>query len=94
MWLLISPLLTWIFRGVVVQFLVLTAVVALVVFLVPFAIEQIGAFIGTSGLSSAFSGLPAGIWYFIDLARLDFGVPWVLSAFVARFLVRRLPVIG
>lgn len=94
MWALLSPVLSWIFRGVVVQFLVLSAVVAVVVFLVPFAVEQIGAFIGTSGLTSAFGSLPAGIWYFIDLARLDFGIPWVLSAFVARFLVRRLPVIG
>lgn len=94
MWVLLSPLLSWVFRGVVVQFLVLAGVVALVVFLVPFAVEQIGGFIGTSALSSAFGGLPAGIWYFIDLARLDFGIPWVLSAFVARFLVRRLPVIG
>lgn len=94
MWALLSPLVSWVFRGVVVQFLVLAGVVSLVVFLVPFAVQHIGAFIGSSGLTSAFNGLPAGIWYFIDLARLDFGIPWVLSAFVARFLVRRLPVIG
>ncbi len=94
MWLLISPVLTWIFRGVVVQFLILSAVVAVVVFLVPFAVDQVSPFIGGGALTSAFNGLPSGIWYFIDLARLDFGIPMVLSAFIARFLVRRLPVIG
>lgn len=94
MWALLSPVITWIFRGVVVQFLILSAVVAVVVFLVPFAVEQLSGFVGGGALTSAFNGLPPGIWYFIDLARLDFGIPIVLSAFVARFLIRRLPVIG
>jgi hypothetical protein len=26
--------------------------------------------------------------------RLDFGVPLIISAYVSRFLIRRLPVIG
>jgi hypothetical protein len=61
---------------------------------VPFAVAQLSGFVGVSALTNAFNGLPAGIWYFIDLARLDFGIPLVLSAFIARFLIRRLPVIG
>lgn len=94
MWAVLSPLVGWIFRGLVVQFLVVSAVVSVVVFLVPFAVDQLSAFIGDAGLTSAFASLPAGVWFFIDLMRLDFGLPWVLSAFVARFLIRRLPVIG
>lgn len=94
MWALLTPLVSWVFRTVVVQFLVIAAVVSLVVFLVPYAVDQLSQFIGVSALTSAFSSLPEGVWYFVDLMRLDFGLPWVLSAFVARFLIRRLPVIG
>lgn len=94
MWALLAPLVTWLLRAVIIQFLVLSSVVALVVFLVPFAVDKLSAYIGTSALNSAFSNLPAGIWYFVDFFRLDFGIPWVLSAFIARFLIRRLPVIG
>jgi Protein of unknown function (DUF2523) len=49
---------------------------------------------GTSGISSGLSALPAGIWYFLDLFKIDVGLPIVLSAYATRFVIRRIPIIG
>lgn len=91
---LLAPLVTWIFRDVVVKFFVFTAVFALVAFLVPKAIAYLGSFINPGGLTSAFSAVAPGVWFFLDFFQLGYGLPLVISAYVARFLIRRLPIIG
>lgn len=42
----------------------------------------------------AFSGLPSGVLYFVDALNLGAGMTIILGAYVLRFLIRRLPVIG
>lgn len=91
---LLWPLIAWVFREVVLKFVVFTVVFALVAFLVPYAVSFLGGFISTSNLTYAFSVLPAGVWYFLDLFRADFGIPLCISAMVYAFLIRRLPIIG
>ncbi len=91
---LLAPLVSFFFREVVVKFLVFTAIFAVVVFLVPKAVAYLAPFIGTAGLSGAFGGLAGGVWFFLDFFNMSFGVPLLISAYVARFLIRRLPVIG
>lgn len=49
---------------------------------------------GASSLSSAFSSQAPGVWFFLDLFKVSFGVSACLSAFVTRFIIRRIPVIG
>lgn len=88
------PLLTWVLREVVVKFLVFTALFVLLAFLVPKAIAFVSPWIGTGGLSSAFSGLGGGVWFFLDFFQLAYGVPLMISAWVTRFVIRRLPLIG
>lgn len=88
------PIVTWIFREIVIKFLVFTALFVLLAFLIPKAIAMVSPWIGTGGLSSAFAGLGSGVWFFLDFFQLAYGVPLVISAFVTRFLIRRLPVIG
>lgn len=91
---LIAPIVGFLVREVVVKFFIFTAVFALVAFLVPKAVGYLQPFLGLASLSSAFSGLSSGIWFFLDFFNLAFGVPLLISAFVSRFLIRRLPVIG
>lgn len=76
------PIISWLLREVVVKFVVFAAVFALVAFMVPYAVSYVSGFIGTSSLTGAFASLPAGVWYFLDLFRLDFGLPLALSAMV------------
>jgi len=92
--LLLAPIVTWIFRDIVVKFIVFTAVFALVAFLVPKAVAYLGGFINPGGLTSAFSAVGSGVWFFLDFFQLGYGVPLLISAWVSRFLIRRLPVIG
>lgn len=91
---LFAPVVGWVFREVVVKFVVFSAVFALVAYFAPKAVAIIQPFIGGGSLSSAFAGLGSNVWFFLDFFRLDLGAPLLISAFIARFLIRRLPVIG
>lgn len=49
---------------------------------------------GASSLTSAFASQAPGVWFFLDLFKVGFGVSVCLSAYVTRFIIRRIPVIG
>lgn len=85
---------SWIVKDVVVKAVVLGAVFAIVSELAPLVIEYLGSFISPGGLTNAFAGIPSGVWFFLDFFALDVGLPLLISAHVARFLIRRIPVIG
>ncbi len=84
----------WLIREVVVKFLVIAAVYALLVLLVPMAVGYVTPFISTSSLSSLFAAVPDSVYFFLYFFRIDIGLPLCISAAIARFLIRRLPVIG
>lgn len=88
------PIVSWIFREVLLKFVVFTSLYAVVAFLIPKAITLITPWIGTGSLSGAFAGLGSGVWFFLDFFNLGYGVPLLISAAVTRFLIRRMPVIG
>lgn len=88
------PIVSWLLREIIVKFVVFTAVFALVAFLVPKAVEFLAPWLNTAGLAEAFAGLGSGVWFFLDFFQIGFGVPLLISAWVTRFLIRRLPVIG
>ena len=88
------PIVSWIFREVVVKFIVFSAVFALVGIVVPFAVGYLLPYIGVGSLTAAFAGLDAGVWFFLDAFQLGYGLPLLISATVSRFLIRRLPLIG
>lgn len=88
------PIIQWIYREVVVKFVIFTAIFSVIAFLVPYVESLLSNFVSSSILNSAFSSIPPGIWWFLDLFQINFGLPLVIAAFVARFLIRRLPVIG
>ena len=62
--------------------------------LTPLIIEYLGSLISPGGLTAAFSGIPAGVWFFLDFFALDVGLPLMITAHVSRFLIRRIPFIG
>lgn len=40
------------------------------------------------------SGVPSHVWFFANAAAIPQGIGIVMSAYVIRFLIRRIPVIG
>ena len=91
---LLWPLISWIFREVVIKFVILAAVFVVVVALMPLVFEHLAPFILPQALTDAFTALPPGIWWGLDFFRMDVGVPLIISAHVARFLIRRIPLVG
>lgn len=49
---------------------------------------------GAASLTSAFAAQAPGVWFFLDMFKVSFGVSACLSAYVTRFIIRRIPVIG
>lgn len=47
-----------------------------------------------ASLAGAFGAIGNDVWYFLDLCAFSFGAPLVVSAYVTRFIIRRLPIIG
>lgn len=47
-----------------------------------------------ASLVGAFGAIGNDVWYFLDLCAFSFGAPLVVSAYVTRFIIRRLPIIG
>lgn len=87
----LNSVLGWIFRALVIKFVVFTALYLVVHELV----SVMASWLPSGGsLTSAFAGIGAGTWYFLDLFAVSVGVPVLISAYLTRFIIRRIPVIG
>lgn len=87
----LNTALAFVFRSVLVKFVlyfglffVTTEFVQLITYLLPTA----------QNLQGVMLGIPAGVWYFLDLFNVSMGLPAILSAFATRFIIRRIPIIG
>ena len=94
MWVIFSAALSWVFRTIIVKFVVIGALFWLLTYLVPLVIGYITPFIGTENLTALFNAVPDGLFWFLLALRFDVGIPLLISAYVGRFLIRRLPFVG
>lgn len=44
--------------------------------------------------ATAFDQIPDSVWYFMNIFQVQFGLGALLTAYVIRFMIRRLPVVG
>lgn len=91
---IVYAVVVWVLREVVIKFLVIGAVYSLLVILVPMAVGYVTPYVGVSSLNSLFAQVPDSVYFFFYFFRLDVGLPLIISAFIAGFLIRRLPLIG
>lgn len=83
----------WLIRGVVVKFLVFTALAYIIGYIIEFMLTKVDlASIG--GIGSLVSALPTGLLYYVGVFKLDVGIPMIIAAYFIRFGIRRLPIIG
>ncbi|MDN2672862.1 DUF2523 family protein [Janthinobacterium sp. SUN026] len=88
--------LGFVFRSLVIKFVVFFALFFVVKELVNVLVSS-NLYPGAtqvSALSSALSGIPESVWYFLDLFSISTGLSTVISAYATRFIIRRIPVIG
>ncbi|MEM5426115.1 DUF2523 family protein [Paraburkholderia ferrariae] len=88
-----NALLGFVLRSVIAKFFLYFALYFFVTEAVSF-LQSSGVFPSAAALSSAFGSIGADAWYFLDLFGFSTGAPMIVSAFVTRFVIRRLPVIG
>ena len=91
---LLSSLFTalgWIFRSVLIKFFAFFALFFIASEFISYLAPKLP---GSASLTQAFSNIPPGIWWFLDMFKVPLGVQLVLSAFVTRFAIRRMPVVG
>ena len=53
-----------------------------------------GVLPSASALAGSLGGMSSAVWYFLDLFNFSFGLPVILTAYVSRFIIRRIPIIG
>ncbi|AUH51045.1 DUF2523 domain-containing protein [Chromobacterium sp. ATCC 53434] len=84
--------LAFLVRSIIVKFVTFFALY----FVVKEFFDVLVTLLPSSGiyLTQAFSALPTGVWYFMDLLGVTTAVPAMLSAHVLSFMIRRIPVIG
>ncbi|GGY21284.1 DUF2523 family protein [Pseudoduganella dura] len=81
----------WLFRSVLVKFILFFGLFYVSTEFMAYLVPKLP---GGSTLTAAFAGLPAGLWFFLDLFQVGLGVKMCLAAYVTRFSIRRIPVIG
>lgn len=89
----IWTMLGFLLRSVVVKFVTLFVLYFITQGLIS-AMQRAGLFPTAASLTAAWGNIPSDIWYFLNLFAIGTGFPLVLSAYVTRFMIRRIPVVG
>ncbi|TCK37161.1 uncharacterized protein DUF2523 [Paraburkholderia sp. BL8N3] len=84
---------SWLLRSVLIKFVFYFAIYFFVTETVAY-LQGAGVLPTVASLANGFGGITSGVWYFLDVFAVPYGMPLIISAFSARFLIRRLPVIG
>ena len=91
---LFSGFLGFVFKGIVAKFFVLFALFFITTEFIPVVIELFIPENLRVNFQTLFNNLPSDMWYFLELLKVPFGVTLFISAMLARFIIRRIPVIG
>lgn len=93
----LNATLGWIFRAIVVKFVIFTALALLMAELLPLLIDTLvpaALKSGDGGMGGYFAAIGNDIYYFVELFKVPEGIGIIIAAYIARFLTRRLPIIG
>jgi hypothetical protein len=94
MWTILFTVASWLVREVIVKASVVGGLYWLVSYLMPQVLAYVAPFMGVSSLNALFAAVPDGLYWFLYALKFDVGVPLLLSAWMARFLIRRIPGVG
>ncbi len=89
----LNTALAWFVRGVVIKFVILSAIFYVVTWIAESVLGQLDIS-PLTGLQTVINGIPTGVLWFASKLRLDVGLPLILGAMLTKFVIRRLPIIG
>lgn len=81
----------WLFRSVLIKFIVMFALFFVASEFIAYLAPKLP---GAAALTSAFSAIPPGVWWVMDMFQVTLGLKIVLAGYVTRFAIRRMPIIG
>jgi len=93
MGMIFNQIFSWLLRTVIFKFVIFSILFFIVSEFSSFLISHLSVLTPDS-LNQALSGFTPEIWFFVDLLRLDVGLPMIFSAYILRFSIRRIPIIG
>lgn len=92
----LQSVLGFVLRSATIKFVLFWIIWIVVREIVPL-MTQYGLLPGATkaaALNTSLLGIPSSVWYFLDLMNFSTGIGVILSAYVARFIVRRIPFLG
>lgn len=89
----LTKLLSWLFSAVIIKFIVFGVCFLALTEVLPLLINLLLPQQATN-LGSLLSNIPSEVSYFLGFFKIDVGVKLMLSAYLARFIVRRIPFVG
>lgn len=91
---ILSKILGFVFKKGIAKFFLFFGLYFLVAGFLPIIFEFIGGSDVLRDLSSSLSNIPSGVAYFLAPFRMDFAFKVLVTAYITRFLVRRIPLMG
>ncbi|WGE47311.1 DUF2523 family protein [Actinobacillus equuli] len=86
-----SGVLSFIFKSLVIKFVVFAIIFLVVTEVIPMLFE---VFIPEQELQQYFDSIPSEALFFLSAFKIDVGIQMILSAYMTRFMVRRIPFVG
>ena len=84
--------LGFLLRSVVIKFVFLFGLIYIVQEFTPVLIDLID--VSPLPVAELFAQLPDSVWFWLNLFQVPAGISMMVSAIIARFIIRRIPVIG
>ena len=91
---LLTAGIRFVFGAATIRFVTFTALVAVVGGLVTLAVGFVPHWLTRQNVVDFAQGIPAQAWYFLDYFKFQVGLGGIFGAYVARFLLRRIPFIN
>jgi len=88
-----NTILGFVLRSVIVKFVLYFALYFFVTETISF-LQSANILPTAAVLASSVGALGDDVFYFLDLCAFRYGAPLIVSAYVTRFIIRRIPLIG
>ncbi|ECC4965548.1 DUF2523 domain-containing protein [Salmonella enterica subsp. enterica serovar Javiana] len=87
----LGEMLAFVFRQIVVKFILFTVMYLLLTQLAPLLTSYLP---NGANVSALFNSLPSAVLWFLNVSAFDVTFPMIIVAYFTRFFIRRIPFIG